>query len=76
MQLEAPVIEDVPARHGAHAAAPPLAKVPAMHGDLMLVPSHQKPAGQGSQLVRVALFPPDVNQPAGHMVQPLAPSPL
>ena len=52
MQLVAPSFEDVPARHGAHAAAPPLAKLPAAHGDLVLVPSHEKPAGQGSQLAR------------------------
>ena len=62
----------VPARHGAHDDAPPGAYVPASHASCTLVPSHANPSGQGSQLDRVVLSPPDVNEPPGHVLQPLA----
>ena len=42
----------------------------------MLLPSQYEPAGHCSQLVRVVLSPPDVKEPAGHVLQPLTPSAL
>ena len=46
--------------------------MPASHAICTLVPSHAKPSGQGSQLDRVVLSPPDVNEPPGHVLQLLA----
>ena len=43
---------------------------------MLLVPSQEKPSGQRSHRERVLLSPPDVNEPAGHALQPSAPSPL
>ena len=62
----------VPARHDAHDDAPAPEYVPASHAVTMLVPSQRDPAGQGSQRDRVVLSPPDVNEPLGHVLQPLA----
>ena len=62
----------VPARHDAHDDAPAPEYVPASQAVTMLVPSHREPAGQGSQRDRVVLSPPDVNEPPGHVLQPLA----
>ena len=39
---------------------------------MMLVPSHQEPAGHSSQRERVVLSPPEVDEPAGHVLQLLA----
>ena len=43
--------------------------VPAAHSATMLVPLHAEPAGHRAQLVRVALVPPDVKEPSGHIEQ-------
>ena len=64
--------DEKPARHGAHDDAPAGAYVPASHASCTLVPSHAKPAGQGSQLDRVVFSPPDVNDPPGQVLQLLA----
>ena len=62
----------MPARHDAHDDAPASEYVPASHAVAMLVPSHRKPAEQGSHRDRVVLSPPEVNDPPGHVLQPLA----
>ena len=62
----------VPARHGAHADDPGAEYVPASHAVTILVPSHRDPAGQRSQRGRVSMSPPDVTEPAGHVLQSLA----
>ena len=62
----------MPARHDAHDDAPAPEYVPASQAVTMLVPSHREPAGQGSQRDRVALSPPDVTDPPGHVLQLLA----
>ena len=62
----------MPARHDAHDDAPAPEYVPASQISTILVPSHREPAGQGSQRERVVLSPPDVNEPPGHVLQPLA----
>ena len=68
--------ECVPARHGEHADAPTSADMPATHAVCTLEPSHECPAGHGEHVVRVALSPPDVYEPGGHVLQLLAPPPL
>ena len=60
--------EYVPGRHGEHDTDPNNAYVPAAHGASMLVPLHENPSEHCSQLVRVALSPPDVKEPGGHSV--------
>ena len=47
-----------------------------MHTVCTLVPSHEYPAGHASQLVRVVLLPPDVNDPVVQMLQLLEPAAL
>ena len=42
---------------------------PAGHGRRRLEPSHAEPAGQSEQVARVLFVPPDVKEPAGHVVQ-------
>ena len=62
----------VPARQNVHCDAPGSDVVPVAHTVFTLVPSHEEPAGHGSQLVRVVLSPPDVNEPGGQTLQLLA----
>ena len=62
----------MPARHGAHDDAPAPEYVPTSQAVTVLVPSHRKPAGHASQRERVVLSPPDVWEPPGHVLQPLA----
>ena len=62
----------MPARHGAHDDDPEPEYVPASQAVTMLMPSHREPAGQGSHRDLVVLSPPDVNDPPGHVLQPLA----
>ena len=62
----------MPAKHDAHDEDPALEYVPFSQAATMLVPSHREPAGQGSQRDRVVLSPPDVTEPPGHVLQPLA----
>ena len=52
--------------------APAPEYLPASQAVTMLVPSHLEPTGQGSQRDRVMLSPPDVNEPPGPVLQPLA----
>ena len=68
--------DEVPARHGEQDDAPCSAYVPASHIVLVLVPSHDDPAGHASQLVRVVLLPPDEKKPPGHVLQLVAPASL
>ena len=56
----------VPAAHCSHVVDPAAEYVPAAHSSMMLVPLHAEPAGHLAQFVRVALVPPDVNEPSGH----------
>ena len=65
--------DHVPGKHGEHDSAPTSANVPAAHGVAVLEPSQANPAGQGSQLARVAAVPPAVSEPAGQRLQLLAP---
>ena len=74
MQFAASAPDDVPARHGEHDNALPAAYVPSSHGFCSLDPSHEYPDGHSSQPVRDIEFPPEVNDPAGHVLQPLEPS--
>ena len=63
----APALDVVPAAHVVQFDAPGAAEyVPATHSSMMLVPLHAEPAGHKAQFVRVALVPPDVNDPSGH----------
>ena len=45
------------------------ANSPSEHLETIAVPLHAEPAGHGAQLVRVALVPPEVNEPSGHTEQ-------
>ena len=71
VQLAASAPDDVPARHGEHNDALPAAYVPFSHGFCSLDPSHEYPDGHSSQPVRDIEFPPEVNDPAGHVLQPV-----
>jgi len=44
-----------------------------VHGVFVLVPSHFEPAGHAAHEVRALVVPPDVNEPAAHVAQLLAP---
>ena len=76
MQFAASAPDDVPARHGEQDDALPAAYVPSLHGVCTLVPSHEYPSEHLLQLVRVVVVPPDVNDPAGHVLHALAPATL
>ena len=76
VQLAASASDDAPARHGEHDDALPAAYVPASHAVCTLDPSHEKPDGHSLQLVRVVVVPPDVYDPAEHVLQLLAPATL
>ena len=70
MHCVAPASEADPGGQGKHVDAPGCGEyVPAEHSVWLLVPSHENPAGQSLQLVRVVSVPPDVNEPRGHTVQ-------
>ena len=75
-QLNAWAIDALPARHVAHDDAPPAAYVPTAQVVLLLVPSQEKPAGQGLQNAREIDVPPDAKEPGGHVLQLLAPMSL
>ncbi len=63
----APLLDVVPGAHTAQFDAPGSAEyVSTAHFTMMLVPLHAEPAGHSAQFVRVALVPPDVNEPSGH----------
>ena len=63
----------VPARHGAHEAAPASEYVPASQAVALLVPSHLEPAGHKSQVeAPESSVTPMV--PAGHELHCVAPS--
>ena len=76
MQFVAPAADAVPARHGEQDDAPASAYVPAAHSISTLVPAHACPERHSLQLVRVVLLPPEVIQPAEHLVQLPAPAAL
>jgi hypothetical protein len=59
-----------------HVVRPPAAKRPAVHCACVLLPSQAEPAGHGEQVVRVVDVPPDVSEPAPHVLQVLAPAAL
>ena len=76
MQFVAAAADAVPARHGEQDDAPASAYVPAAHSISTLVPAHACPERHSLQLVRVVLSPPEVIQPAEHLVQLPAPAAL
>ena len=56
-----------------HDASPLVLNVPALHGVTVLVPSQREPAAHSEHVERVVDVPSDVNDPAGHSVQLVAP---
>ena len=64
-RAEESVLYMLSAPHTAHTFAPAALYVPAGHGALMLLPSHEYPAGHALHTVRVVVVPPDVIDPAG-----------
>ena len=76
VQFVAAAADAVPARHGEQDDAPASAYVPAAHSISTLVPAHACPERHSLQLVRVVLLPPEVIQPAEHLVQLPAPAAL
>jgi hypothetical protein len=66
-------LDSFPAGHAEHVVAPATANFPEAQAVVVLVPSHEDPAGHAAHEVRVVVVPPAVNEPTAHVAQVLTP---